>query len=392
MTRPTFEWVTTPEGLEALRSDWQALDDGGAPGAVFRSWEWQATWWRRLGARGRRELRVLVVRQDGRTRALLPLYVEDAPVLGLVPRRRVGLLADGVVGSDYLGLVAAADDAIELAPAIARRLATDPALDDAHVLELADLLDGDPLGVALADALASAGWEVVSGPRYLCPYAPIGRATYDGYLAARPQGFGRQLAQRRRTLERLPGFRLEIAASPEEVVGGLEHLFALHRRRWREEGGSEAFTNPAVEAFHRDAARRLAERGWARVAVLHAEGQPVAAGYGFARAGRFAYYQAGMDPGWRRRSAGLVVLGALLERAFDEALHEFDFLRGAESYKAIWADCVRRTTVVRARPATPTARRVARAERAAAALRRAARRALPDVAARALRGWVRRSA
>src|SRR5262245_62002896 len=95
----SFEWVLTWSGLEQLRDDWTRLDQGG-PGAIFRSWEWQATWWRQLGDDpGRhRALRVLLAREDGRVTALFPAYVEDAPA----GARRLRLLADGVVGSDYL--------------------------------------------------------------------------------------------------------------------------------------------------------------------------------------------------------------------------------------------------------------------------------------------------
>jgi CelD/BcsL family acetyltransferase involved in cellulose biosynthesis len=384
-----FDWITTARELDLLRDDWARLDDGRAPGAVFRSWEWQAIWWRHLGddPRRRRGLRVLVGRDETGARGILPLYVEDAPPAPLVPRRRAGFLADGTVGSDYLGLVAPAEDQAELAPAFARRLAVDPMLADADLVELHDFLSGDPLATALGPALCERGWSDVAAPaRYTCPYADLSGGDRDAWLAARKDGFGGQLREKRAKLERSSGFDLSVVDTPDQVAAALEKLFALHHARWREvAGGSQAFTNGRVEEFHRIAGRALAARGWARACVLSVAGEPVAAGYGFSRAGRFAYYQAGLDPAWRARSAGTVVLGELVDRAFAEKLTEFDFLRGEEPYKSIWADARRQTVSVTGHPPTPRAERAAGVASAIRTIKGMARAALPEAAVSRLR-------
>src|SRR5262245_64705743 len=128
MTELSFTWITSERELADLRDAWDALDDGGAPGAIFRSWEWQATWWNSLGKNARRRLSILVARDGGGVRGILPLYVDDAPIARVVPRRRLRFLADDVVGSDYLGLVAPAAEQAELAPLVAARVAADPDL------------------------------------------------------------------------------------------------------------------------------------------------------------------------------------------------------------------------------------------------------------------------
>ena len=276
---------------------------------------------------------MLVGRDASGVRGILPLYVEDAPPAPLIPRRRAAFLADGTVGSDYLGLVAPVEDQAALAGEFAHRIAGDPMLGDADLFELHDFLAGDPLAEALDPALRARGWGGVgTHPRYTCPYADLAGGDRDAWLAARKDGFGGQLREKRAKLERSRGFDLTIVQSPDQVAAALEHLFTLHRARWAEQG-SEAFPSARVEEFHRAAGRALAERGWARVCILSAGGEPVAAGYGFARAGRFAYYQAGLKPAWRARSAGTVLLGELVDRAFAEGLGEFDFLRGEEPYK-----------------------------------------------------------
>jgi CelD/BcsL family acetyltransferase involved in cellulose biosynthesis len=48
------------------------------------------------------------------------------------------------------------------------------------------------------------------------------------------------------------------------------------------------------------------------------------------------YYNAGVDPGARHVSPGVVMVERLLQRAISRGLRRFDFLRGDEGYKYDW--------------------------------------------------------
>jgi CelD/BcsL family acetyltransferase involved in cellulose biosynthesis len=313
----------------ALASEWAALVDPRHPGAAFRSAAWLSTWWKINSPKG--EPLVLVARERGRTIGILPLYAERTGLGG----RRLRLMGDGIVGSDYLGAAAQPDEAPRVCGAFARWLAA-AAVDE---LDLDGLFDDDPLVSALR--AATAGRAAVT-PRYLCPHVRFA-GSFDAYLDGLPDGIGQQWRRRRRWLEKRPGYRLDVLSSPAEVALGIDVLLALHRRRWAQEGGSDAIDGPRLEAFHREAARRLAGLGWAQVFVLHVEGAPRAALYGFRHGDRFAFYQAGLDPDWRARSVGTVLLGQVIQRCFVEGLSEFDFLRGSEPYKLRWATGWRET-------------------------------------------------
>lgn len=382
-----FTRVKTEEGLKALGEAWRTLDDGHAPGCVFRSWEWHTSWWQHFGQRcGRRELRVLVATDEtDRVRGILPLFVETLPFLGLLARRRLAFLGEGVVGSDYLGLIAQADDEVALAALFADALASDVSQGQVELLELHDLADDDPLLGALSRSLREAGLNTQIVPRYRCPIAQLENADLATYLKNRPGGFGSQLRARKRALEKMPGFRLEVHATPSAIAGGLSTLFALHAARWADSGGSDAIPDSRVALFHRACAPALAARGWARLALLSVGDHAVAAGYGFLRGSRFAYYQAGLDPAWRARSAGTVVLGALLETACSQGAWEFDFLRGDEPYKAIWATTGRTTSSLHAVPRNLYSRATARLDLHARAIRHSVARRLPMPARRLFR-------
>jgi CelD/BcsL family acetyltransferase involved in cellulose biosynthesis len=379
-----FDWVRDEKGLDDLREPWEAL--AGDRLGPFRSWSWQSRWWRHLGkARGRR-LAVLVAREGEEIRGILPLYTASRLPGG---RKRLGLLSDTIVGSDYLGLVA--DPAVAkrgLGRLVAERLAEEVAAGLADHVDLLDLDEADPFAAHVLESLAGSLHTVAREARYTCPYANLSGTTHEDWLAARPNGFGSQLAQRRRRLEREPGFDLRVLASPADVDGSLDALFELHRARWVGEGGSQAFPSVRVERFHHDVARDFARRGWARLAMLHVRGRPVAAGYGFSVGDTFWYYQAGHAPDWRARSVGTVVLGQLIEVAFAEGLSRFDFLRGDEPYKAIWADSRNTTLAVRGHRGGAMDRAAESLNRWERKARRALSRGLPAPAAAALRSWL----
>jgi CelD/BcsL family acetyltransferase involved in cellulose biosynthesis len=307
---------------------------------------------------------------------LLPLCAERSPLGG----RRLVFMGEGIVGSDYLGIVARAADEPRLARAFAEYLGAE-AYDE---LSLDGILRGDPLLPALEGVLPATRAEVET--RYPCPHITLD-GDFDSYLADLPDGTGPQWRRRLRWLEKRPGFEIERLTDPAALVVGLDALFELHHKRWSVEGGSDAIDSPAVEAFHRLAGRDLGERGWARLYLLQVEGAARAALYGFRHGDRFAFYQAGYDPEWRQRSVGTVLLGHVVRECFAEGVREYDFLRGSEPYKLKWANGWRETVRLRARDASLRARLHDAGRTAYWRLREAGKRALPP----STLDWARRA-
>jgi CelD/BcsL family acetyltransferase involved in cellulose biosynthesis len=371
--------VTRHQGpLEALAPGWARLVDESHPGATFRTFAWIGSWWQNRAPRA--EPHVLVARANGELRGILPLYAEPAALGG----RRLRLMGDGIVGSDYQGALARPEHAAAVARAFAahlRQIAADE-------LVLDDLHDGDPLVAACADSLAG---RAVRVERYLCPHVRLD-GDFDEYLRCLPGGVGPQWHRRRKWLERFADYRIEELRAPDDVERGLAVLFDLHRQRWALEGGSDAIDGTRVETFHRAAGRALAEAGWARVYLMHADGAPRAALYGFRHGDRFAFYQAGHEPAWRPRSVGTVLLGHVIKQCFAERLTEFDFLRGSEPYKLKWANGARHTVSVRARGTGLRARLSSETRALAAQLRSTAKRLLPESAVEWVRALRRRLA
>jgi CelD/BcsL family acetyltransferase involved in cellulose biosynthesis len=97
------------------------------------------------------------------------------------------------------------------------------------------------------------------------------------------------------------------------------------------------------KAFHAALADAFTQTDRLRLYFLEADGDVVAALYGYEYEGRFAYYQSGFDPRWGRHSVGSLLLAWTIDDCIARGIGEFDFLRGDETYKRRWAHSDRTT-------------------------------------------------
>lgn len=316
--------------LDRLEDDWRALHT--AVGATpFQSWEWARAWWTH---RGRGRLLILCARDGGDLVGLLPLVV--AP---MGPLRRVTFL--GAPEADYQDLLAAPARAAEVRDAFAAWLATAARAWD--VVDLPDVAEDSPLAALAgrASTLASPALTVERFVHRVCPYLPLDA---DWRLAAGKQLKSR-VGRKRRNLARDFHVDYDLAAG-DELAHALDDLFWLHDTRWRRRGLRGAFARPSVRRFHRDLARRFADRGWLKLHRLRTDGKTRAAFYCFADRGRVYYYLSGFDLGLGRYSPGAVLMAHAVEDAQKDGAQVFDLLRGDENYKREWGARERRTVRV----------------------------------------------
>lgn len=375
----TVEQVTDAVRLPALAAVWDALIDDRCPGAVFRSTAWLLPWWEQFSAD--KELRVYVAKLGTEVVGVLPAYRTRTRFGG----QRVQLMGGGMELSDYLGFIGRQDHLEMASTAVARAM-----LSEERDVVLEDLDANDPLAAALEREAHAAGVGFSRRVSAVCPILQIPKGvTFDEWMRDRPNGAGTQLKRHRRRLEKQSDFRVDILTGEAEISAALPSLWFLHHARWRSEGDSDTLASPALERFLDASARQLARRGWARVYTLRVAGVPRAALYGFGSGHHFAYYQMGRDPAWSRWSIGTVVLAAALEDAFTRGLAEFDFLRGDEAYKHLFASS--RRELVNVRLATGVrARAFWTIDQVWVACRRRSRDALPPAAVSWLRRQLRR--
>ncbi len=161
------------------------------------------------------------------------------------------------------------------------------------------------------------------------PYLPL-PATVEAFRA----GFGRQfLKSIRKHARRLQADGLtHRVVEADDVDRALADLRRLHLARW----GAKSGFLPVFEEFSR-AARAGVARGEVRFHEYAADTRVVAANVVFVTGRRTSVYQGGRLDDHHLRGSGTVLMMRLIEHAIESGAEEFDFLRGAERYKADFA-------------------------------------------------------
>lgn len=323
------ERVATTDGLDALESEWRQLFTSSGLD-LFNAWEWMASWWHHFSSE--RTLWVLVVRDAaGHARGIVPMSLGVTRV-GLMRVRRLGFLGEDTVGSDYLDVIAEPEARSAVIAAAAEYLARHRAEWD--LLEWRDMDAQSSSAQALSESLG-ADFRAARRSEIACPGQSLAPGeSFEAFLS----GTSRCSNYRRRLkwLQSQPGFRIDRCEGGPELDAARASFFHLHEQRWAEEGGSSGIPDGSVRAFHEEATRHLAERGCVVFYMLWVRGQPVASVYALIHAGTFYYYQAGMDPAWRSKSVGLVLIGETFADAIRRRIRRYDFLRGEEDYKFDW--------------------------------------------------------
>ncbi|HWQ54125.1 MAG TPA: GNAT family N-acetyltransferase, partial [Bryobacteraceae bacterium] len=158
--------------------------------------------------------------------------------------------------------------------------------------------------------------------------------SWDEFRAGLPQRFGHNLHRARNRVRNAAG--VVETAGPENLDEMLSALFRLHAARWQALDQPGVLAGTCMEAFHREAAGELLDRGMLRLYGLRLPGGLAAVLYGFAGHGRFYAYLDGFDPAFARLSPGTVLMGHAIECGIAEGLAELDFLRESEGFKYDW--------------------------------------------------------
>lgn len=325
--------IDTIDGLErfrALRQEWNELLRETSSHRLFLTWEWMYTWCRHLLED--RRLRLITVRCDGKLAAIAPLALRPSRFRRLLPFPALEFLGMGSVGSDYLDLLVrrgVEDDVL--------RVLSNYLTEHEFILDLSRVEAATAHSNALALQLRQRGWGAKTTPTDTCPLIDLSRHTWESYLAGLGSTHRYNFRRRLRSLEKQWRVRFEQARSEGQRAEFMRVLIALHRQRWRQRGCPGAFHTPALVAFHEELSRLALQQGWLRLYVLWLDDRPAAALYGFSYDGTFYFYQSGFDPTLGKHSVGLVLTGLAIRSAIEEGAQVYDFLRGDEPYKFLWA-------------------------------------------------------
>jgi CelD/BcsL family acetyltransferase involved in cellulose biosynthesis len=310
------------------------------------------SWWDSFG-QGTEPWLLRVAGPTGVTLGLAPLYLGRPPGTARLPIRRLGLIGDHSVGSEYLGLIARAGHERVVGQAVADHLAAERARWD--VADLLGLVVGDPAASAL-EAPLRARASRTREHRQPCSAVTL-PDSFEAYLGGVGSKFRQSYRQRANKLHRTCTVRYLLTASEADLSPHLEALFRMHQAHWTSLGLPGSFADRRMRRFYLDVARRLLRSDRLRFWQLEVDGVIRASQFGFAYNGVLHSLQEGYDTDFRVPGIGglgVVLRAHAIRSAIEEGLASYDFLGGTEEFKRRWGTSTSHVRQVRL--ASPGAR------------------------------------
>lgn len=299
------------ESVEAIRgvaADWDRLWTESEVTLPTARAELVAQWLEQFAPQAKP--RVLIVEQDGRMAAALPL----------VDRRRWRALAVGDLTWNYwspngeLLLDPAADgEAVLGVLAEAMRSLAWPLF----WLELTPLASSR--WQAFLAALGGQGMTIDSRPRYEIGQVEL-VGQFDAYEAQRPRSLRRSLRKDMRRLEQLGPVDLKVYSqfTPDEVEPRLRRAFEIESRSWKSEAGNPVLQTPGMLEFYVRQAQQLAQWDALRVAFLEHQGKAIAFELGWVAKGVYHSFKVGFDADYARYGPGHLLRHRLIAWLFEQ--------------------------------------------------------------------------
>jgi len=342
------------------RESWDRLAAANPWSTPFSEWPFQRAWWDAFGANAHEQTLVVTGTSSGDIVAIVPLMhrheVEPTDVethttmrlggelLTPVPATAKAIFFGASYHADYATILAAPENLIAVAEAVAEHLATAAQPGDEHpspwdVVDLRRLRCGDPTADALANAFGrremSEGWTLNVEREDVCPVVTLEPGIYfEGYLGTLGKKNRHEIRRKLRRAEAVGDIHLTDSTDP---LADLDVFIDLHQRKWGDAGLFPP--TPGGDASRRFVRRLFEEHGpdgSIRLAFLTIGGRRIATGIHFRTSDGYLYYNAGVDPDARDLSPGVVMIAAYIQRAIDEGCRRLDFLRGNEPYKYEW--------------------------------------------------------
>lgn len=323
--------VTTDDGFDALRPEWNQLVSRLEVPSPFQSWEWCRTWWNYFGRAHR--LRILVFREAGDLVGIAQLHQRHYGSLHVGPsmlaplgwedhRRKQGI-------TEQNELIFPAADRLRLMAALAEWL-------QATHWSLA-LLPGNQVPPPLSDWLAE---KAVLLGRPTWSYFRTLPATWPEVIADLGKSMRDNVKYYPKLLER-SGHRTElrVCATPAEVSAAIPVFFQLHRARANSGAAvahEDRFRFEDRRSFLQEVGPLLAGRGGLKVGLLEVDGRVVAAQIWLETGRTMFIYYSGFDPAWSHFSVQLVATIESLKDGMSRGINSVEFLRGGGHAKERW--------------------------------------------------------
>lgn len=288
---------------------------------IFSTWEWLSTWWKHFG--NNKKLVLLLAEENNEIIGIAPLMYSIHKMFGL----RMGKIEFiGTPDSDYNDFILT-DKEEKCIKLFINHLNNLPEKWDC--IDLTEIPENSKSLSFLGKISKN------MKPIHKCPYAYLPKS-YDTFLNGLKRKHRKEL---RRNLRRIDNnFKVDFVdySGIQSFFEGMNMFFGLHQRRWESRGFTGIFADQRFRNFHVDIARSFSQKGWLGLFLLKLSGKPASAIYGFEYMSKYYAYLSGFDPKYSTYAVGSLLFLHVIDKCIQEELVEFDFMRGAESYKDRW--------------------------------------------------------
>lgn len=327
-------FVQTQTDLESLSAAWDRL----AWDNFFCRFNWLASWWSFYG-RGNQLLVIVVEDEQDNVVGIAPLYRTYSAKCG----RSIRFLGSNNACSDYLRVLAGPThlEAVSRLIATALMECAEQKKSSWDLLELAGVTADEPSVLKLCEALDAEGCtlhksDLESAWKIELP------ESWETYHAQLGKSFRRTLKKLEKELVDTGKAQFFEATNQAEFDRGWAILLDLHQKRRESIGQPGCFVDARFGGFLKTAAQAALQAGALRLQWTELDGRPLAASIGFSEQHTISMYQTGLDPELIEFRPGHLHNLLVIKRAMESGARVVDFLRGNETYKALW----------RARPTT----------------------------------------
>jgi CelD/BcsL family acetyltransferase involved in cellulose biosynthesis len=330
------ERLTTEQDLTALMPEWHELDVSLSPRIPFTSPVWKLLWWKhfkrdKLASRDR--LNTYAVRDLlGRLVAVAPMMITYRPSIGPLRMRELQFLGADSNVTELRGIVCRPENFSQVMVALNRVMVRDKRAWD--WVQWRGLRATSEMPV----------WQ-----EQLPNFKPV-RTVLDHYLrlpdnwdkfkAGLPRNLKESLRKCYNSLARDGHtFVFRAISLPAEIPAAIDRFLALHTQRATMSGTVDhpnIFVQPQAQAFLRDYAASMAERGDIRVFELVIDGAVVATRIAFLFGDEMYLFYSGYNQQWSRYSVMTTVVAEALKWGIANGIKIANLSTGTDVSKTRW--------------------------------------------------------
>lgn len=310
-----------------LGREWNQLLSRSVLDVPFLRHEYQYTWWQTLGGGEWKNGQLWIAVGRGENGELLGIAScfktqseSGVPKLMFIGSKEI---------SDYLDLIVSTKDLPVFVESFLDKLGKLPATIWRQI-DLFNIPEWSPTLEVIDKCASSFGWAVVREKLQTCPsvFLEGDWETYLNSLSKKQRHELRRKIRRVETQDQKVDFH--ILTETEELHEGIETFLDLMSY----DQDKLDFLSQEMRSFMSVMMSQAFENGWLMLAFLKINEQVIAGYLNFDYKDHLWIYNSGINPDYLHLSPGWVLMGYIIQWAFERGRKGIDFLRGDERYKS----------------------------------------------------------